>query len=436
MRPQQFALAFLLSTSSAMAGDLRLAPPPFQLDGETVVPIDITNLSVTYEVDVGKSSADAEAILEFRTESEGMPLLDFLPNARSILLDGLPRELSTFPEVAIPPPPQKAATTARVLKQKLEPGAHTLVITYSALEVPNKVEGVSFVNGGVSLIYNLSDYADRGFMEQFVPANFEFDRYPFRVRMRIQGQKAKHDIYTNGEMIDEKEGDWTVQFPDYFTASSPFFYLTPNRKAVRKTLLKEVEILVFAQAQELADRGFETITAWLPRYEKRFGPYPHRKFVAWITGAGSLSQHFGMEYAGGTVSDLVSLRHEILHSWFGRGIMPANGNAAWIDEGIVTWAADKFGGSPGIRYADSPAKEFLMDHAKFSPYFRKTEKSVYASARWVDSLDLWLERSMGQRLDVLLRAWLAVAVGQTVSTEDFRQFVIEYTGDFGRKPRP
>jgi hypothetical protein len=31
------------------------------------------------------------------------------------------------------------------------------------------------------------------------------------------------------------------------------------------------------------------------------------------------------------------LRHELIHSWWGRGVFPANGEAGWIDEGLTYW---------------------------------------------------------------------------------------------------
>jgi hypothetical protein len=426
-----------LNASAANAGDLALAPPSFQLGDETVVPIDITSLQVTYELDVGKSSALAVALLEFQNEREGLPLLDFMPQAESIELDGLPLEVSSFPEISVPPPPAPEVTTMRVLKQKLKPGSHSLRIRYSALAVPNKLDGVVFLNGGASLIYSLSDLSDRSFMETYVPSNFEYDQFPFRLKLRIQGQTATHEIYTNADLVEGKEGDWTYQFPDYFNTSAPFFYLTPNHKVFKKTEIDGVEIQVFSRDEKLTDAGLKTIGWHFPRYGRLYGPYPHKRFLAWITGEGQFNSHFGMEHAGATRSDLESLPHELLHSWFGRGVMPANGNAAWIDEGIAKWGAEKGGpASIGAHFSEEPAEGVPGSYSKYSPYRRMTDGSVYSSWVWFDSLDLWCAKNNKGSLADLLKAWLARAVHKTVSTQDFKDFVIEYTGDFGRNPKP
>ena len=45
----------------------------------------------------------------------------------------------------------------------------------------------------------------------------------------------------------------------------------------------------------------------------------------------------GMEHCGATITSMSALAHEITHSWFARGVMPANGNAGWIDEGTARW---------------------------------------------------------------------------------------------------
>ena len=67
--------------------------------------------------------------------------------------------------------------------------------------------------------------------------------------------------------------------------------------------------------------------------EQTYGPYPHEALLIYCTG--NISG--GMEYAGATMTSLEALGHEITHSWFARGVMPANGNAGWIDEAIARW---------------------------------------------------------------------------------------------------
>jgi hypothetical protein len=44
-----------------------------------------------------------------------------------------------------------------------------------------------------------------------------------------------------------------------------------------------------------------------------------------------------MEHAGATITTIHALSHELCHSWFGRGVLPADGRSGWIDEAITTW---------------------------------------------------------------------------------------------------
>jgi hypothetical protein len=49
-----------------------------------------------------------------------------------------------------------------------------------------------------------------------------------------------------------------------------------------------------------------------------------------------------MEYCGATMTDPGALGHELTHSWFARGVMPANGNTGWIDEAVASWRDDGY----------------------------------------------------------------------------------------------
>ena len=60
--------------------------------------------------------------------------------------------------------------------------------------------------------------------------------------------------------------------------------------------------------------------------ENSVGPYLHgNRFVAFFNVG-------GMEYAGGTTTSTNALRHEVFHSWWGRGFKPASQSDAWRDE--------------------------------------------------------------------------------------------------------
>jgi hypothetical protein len=60
-----------------------------------------------------------------------------------------------------------------------------------------------------------------------------------------------------------------------------------------------------------------------------------------------------------------------MHSWFARGVMPANGNAGWIDEAIARWR------DLGYPTATATPHRPPINLAGFSPYRRHTPRQSY-----------------------------------------------------------
>jgi hypothetical protein len=44
-----------------------------------------------------------------------------------------------------------------------------------------------------------------------------------------------------------------------------------------------------------------------------------------------------MEYEGATLSSPAALKHEMAHSWWGRGVAPVSEHHGWIDEAVALW---------------------------------------------------------------------------------------------------
>src|SRR5690606_31939202 len=88
----------------------------------------------------------------------------------------------------------------------------------------------------------------------------------------------------------------------------------------------------FSAPSVYLDRAIEVLT----ELESDYGAFPHSGMLIYASPA----FQGGMEYAGATITNFKALAHEITHSYFGRGLMPANGNAAWIDEALASWRDD------------------------------------------------------------------------------------------------
>jgi hypothetical protein len=121
-----------------------------------------------------------------------------------------------------------------------------------------------------------------------------------------------------------------------------------------------------------------------------------------------------MEYCGATITTLRALEHEIFHSWFGRGVMPANGNAGWIDEAVATWRDNSY------PVGDPTQPDPAVNQAGWSPYRRGTPQTAYKEgALLLSKVDHIFERG----LKAILGRWFMERRRQAVTTDEFLNFL-------------
>jgi hypothetical protein len=97
--------------------------------------------------------------------------------------------------------------------------------------------------------------------------------------------------------------------------------------------------------------------------EADYGPWPHPQLLIYNAGRG------GMEYCGATITEFSALGHEMFHSYFARGVMPANGNAGWIDEALASWRDNGYQSTDSLWGSSS-----MSSH----PYYtRTTDRAAY-----------------------------------------------------------
>lgn len=390
-------LAIMLLTTSLWAGDLQYAFPKFSISDGTVVPSDFTLANLYYELDVPARKVKGVAEIEFNTEEFGFPAFDLVPSPFNITVDGAvtdSREVSP-----------DNVTTFRILTRQLAAGSHHMRMEWS-------VGSATFGSDYVRLGFFMGDLSDRNFFEQYGPTSFEYDHYQANVNLDVKGTTTPHVVYSNGR-TNSKGNSFQVEFPKHFTTSSFFLHVANRGSFPEKRFdlqLKEatIPVVIYGESVESASTTAKRV---LNELESDYGPYVHESLTAYITSSGG-----GMEYSGATMTTTGALGHELTHSWFARGVMPANGNGAWIDEAVASW---RDSGYP--TYGSAPGKQAL---AAFSPYRRYTTNLAYSGGmRVIGHLDSQLGGMKG-----LLRTLFAEKKQEVITTEFFREFLERKSG--------
>src|SRR5690606_12751374 len=130
---------------------------------------------------------------------------------------------------------------------------------------------------------------------------------------------------------------------------------------------REIPITVYSPWKSRTKRCKKETIRVMQELEADYGPWGHPSFVAY----GTLPGTGGMEHAGATATSFGALDHEMLHSYFAKGVVPANGNSGWIDEAIASWRDKGYQRLPKPGFSGSN----LGAH---SPYKRNTDDRAYA----------------------------------------------------------
>ncbi|MGE3610925.1 MAG: hypothetical protein AB7I27_15145 [Bacteriovoracaceae bacterium] len=370
----KFITLMLLLCSYAMANsnDLTHRPKSFSYSNGKAIFVDFTEANYQIGYDLMARSASVKAEIKFNAPEAGNVVFDVVNKPTSILLDGI--SVSST-EISTP----QDETKVRVIDTPTSVGKHTMVI-----EVP-LTELVTYKSEGVRSAFWTSDLDERSYLEQYLPSNFEFDQVKMTFVVKIMGAKAKHMIYTNGVQEEIDSNTFKITYPEYFTASSLFYHLVPKGSLdeLRFTLKsidgRTLPAVVYTNKSLLTtnaklDAVKKDLTEVFQELESDYGAFLHSQIIVYIAGAG------GMEYCGATMTDRSSLGHELFHSYFARGMMPANGNSGWLDEALASWRDD-----------DYPRSDSLSGGSGMSshPYYtRITDMAAYSfGKRFMSYLD-------------------------------------------------
>lgn len=412
-------LVFLLYSFECLA-NLHLAPPDFSIPGGRAVFVDFKNAQYDVTYDLRKRKTLVKSFISFNSKTSGSPIFDLLPNPRNVKLNGVSVGTS---EISAP-----NGQKLRIVNTQIDPGYHTLEMenTFS--------ENVRYhlFSKTVSSAFWIRDLKYRKFLEQYVPSNFEFDQYQMTMVVTFLGaNKVKQDIYTNGELEQLSANSYKITFPDFYTVSCPYFHTTPKGRKKRLDFNyesisgRQIPVTVYSSWWSHPAKFKNEAIKIFKELENDYGPWPHRGFVAYETLPGT----GGMEHAGATQTSLGALDHEMLHSYFAKGIFPANGNAGWIDEAIASWR--------DYGYQTKMIPDFSGSNlGKGSAYQRNTDSRAYKLGReFMAYLDYRLSNVGG--LKAFLKGYFEAYKFTVITQEHFKNNLeffsgIDFTQDFNK----
>lgn len=171
--------------------------------------------------------------------------------------------------------------------------------------------------------------------------------FSYRLRLRLpSGQKG----VAPGTLVSESEADgYRAEYR--FAQATEGIDLMAGPYVVNERLIERpgqlplrLRTWFHADLADLAPDYLEDSARYLARYSKLIGPYP---FDAFSVVASPLPTGFGMPsltYLGRDVLRLpfiraTSLGHEVLHNWWGNGVIPDWATGNW-SEGLTTFMAD------------------------------------------------------------------------------------------------
>ena len=328
----------------------------------------------------------------------------------------------------------------KILSRAVSPGIHVLTVESELDRDGPYGPPVSWRTHltGVECIFNMSDreLKSGGYLEAFLPSNYNFDHFRMSLSVTIRNAGTTHCVYSNGavrSVSSREEEHWKIEFPSFYTSACPWVHLAPLEEfqSLEETFTSSdsriLPIVVYANAEwqvediDLERYMLKTKTI-LHELESDFGPFPHGSVTVFAREGVEPS---GMEYAGAVATDMSALRHELDHSYFARSIMPADGNAGWIDEAIAVW-----GGSGYLPRKEEPTDRVNMGAR--SPYVRTTCRASYRlGSQFLAHLDHVLRERRGpmRGVKMFLREYARKKRHQSVAAREFQELLEEYHGE-------
>jgi len=406
----KWILLALFSSSLGFSSDLTKAPNKFKFEKKDAVYSDFQRVHSEIQFQLDGQMANVISTVEFMTKEDGYPIFDLVPEILSAEINGEQITVNTIKS------PRKE-TTYKYINKRLPAGHHKLVL-HSRIK-----KSLQFNNSYVNFATWMSDLSDRQYIEQYLPSNLEFDQYQLTLDINLKSSTkiSEHILYTNGEIISEKENQYSIVFPKYFTASSFYLHLTKKGRFPTENFIfnsisgKSIPVTLYGKSKWSISGVQSKIKSILKELEMNFGAWSHPTLTVYIAGLG------GMEHSGATVTSESALGHELTHSYFARGVMPINGNAGWMDEAIASWR------DSGYKSVNSPnfSSTSMSSH---SQYRRYTDRKAYKQgANFMAYLNNRLSNHGG--LKVFLNQLHGHYTHHNISTNLFKKELENFSGE-------
>ena len=396
-----FLAMIALSLGTSAYAIYEQAPPSFTYKDDKAVFIDFEEATYDITYDFTNKTVSVDTFIIFTASKAGYPIFDLVANPLEVTLDGQNTSTETIKD-----PDQQ--TTLRIIQQTIIPGRHHLKLKH--LITTNVVFGAEGVASG----FWTSDLNDRRYLEQYLPTNLEFDQYKMYLRATVIGADAlPHVLKSNGTVSKLTDNSFEVAYPKFYSASSVFFHLFPAKNTANNVQfyytsidgrLLPVDIYTSYNAEEFV----ASTKKILAELEADYGPFPHNQLIIYGN-----SPSGGMEYSGATATSLSALSHELFHSYHARSLMPANGNAGWMDEAIARWRDNKYPLLAKLTFESTQ----LAGH---SVWARMTDRMAYTEGSAFLSLIAYRMNQKGLSFKTFLKDYFQTFKYTTVTTPQFQ----------------
>jgi len=338
------------------------APPSFVNDHKKMTFVDIINADYNFQFIDNKLLVKSH--LKFIALDDGLPLIDIVPRAYTVINS----ELKELPIVELPSldsHPMKFIPYDKPLKKGF----------IYEVQINHEIKSNYTNYDDLDFMFKFCDgLGIRKLLEQYVPTNLQFDQYRMSFQFTLPKSINSYQIVANGQIKKTSYHSIIINMPLNYNSASPYLHIfTKGKYPLMKKNVNNVQVTLYLNKINRVrsfEKWFKVIQSYFNKLKKLYGTFPHHKMIIY------LGENFsGIEHAGATRTSYYSLFHELLHMYFGRGAMPADGRSAWIDEGIARWDQ---GGSykdigrriPYRQYKELPQK--FIGLTEQSSYMRTT----------------------------------------------------------------